>query len=60
MTNIEEYNIDVTVGNFQKMKCELKVTVNMNLQGGGKVKLTEVVYVPQAVKNILSISRLIL
>ena len=38
------------------MKCELKGTVNMNLQGGETVKLTEVLYVPQAVKNILSIS----
>ena len=39
------------------MKCELKGTVNMNLQGGETVKLTEVLYVPQAVKNILSIYR---
>ena len=31
----------------------------MNLQVGGKFKLTEVLYVPQAVKNILIISRIV-
>ena len=41
------------------MKCKLKVSVNMKLQDGKMVKLTEVLYVPQDVKNSLSISRLI-
>ena len=59
MTNIEEYNIDVTVGNVQKIKCELKVTVNMKLQGGEAAKMTKVLCIRQAIKNILSISRLI-
>ena len=31
----------------------------MKLQGGGKVKVKEVIYVPQEVKNILSISGLV-
>ena len=35
LTNIKEYNIDVTVGSGQKMKCNLKGTVNMKLQGRG-------------------------
>ena len=34
MTNIEECKIDVTLRNSQKMNYELKVTVNMKLQGG--------------------------
>ena len=59
ITNIEECNIGVTVVNIQKMKCELKVTVNMNLQGGETFKLTEVLYILQSAKNILSVSRLI-
>ena len=46
MTNIEECNIDVTVGNCHKMKCDIRDTVNMKLQAGGVVKLTEVLYVP--------------
>ena len=32
----------------------------MKLQDGQTVKLTKVLYVPQAVKNILSVSRLVL
>ena len=59
MTNIEECKIDVTVGNDQKMKCELKVTANIKLQVGETFKFTEVLYVPQAVKNILSILRFV-
>ena len=35
------------------MNCELKGTVNMKLQGGETVKFTDVLYVPQSVKNIL-------
>ena len=59
MTNIDDCKIYVTVGNGQKMKCELKGTVNMNLQKEEMIKLTAVIYVPQEVKNILSVSRLI-
>ena len=33
--------------------------VNMKLRGGEMVKLTNVLYIPQAVKNLLSIVRLI-
>ena len=58
MKNIEEFKIYVTVRTGQKMKCELKGTVNMNIKGGEMVNLTEVLYVPQAVKNLLSVSRL--
>ena len=47
------------MGNDQKMNCELKVSVNMKLQDGKMVNLTEVFYMPQAVKNILSVSRII-
>ena len=60
MTNIEECNIDATVGNGKKVNCELRGTVNMTLQAGEMFNFTEVLYVPQAVKNILSISRLAL
>ena len=31
--NIEKFNIDVIVVNIQKMKCDIKVTVNMKLKG---------------------------
>ena len=41
------------------MKYDLKVSVKMNLQDGQTVKLIEVLYVPQTVKNLLSLSRLI-
>ena len=41
------------------MKSELKSSVNMNLKDGQTANLTKVLYVPKAVKNILSISRLI-
>ena len=50
MTDVENFNINVTVGNDQKMKCEIEGSVNMKLQYGKMVKLTEVLYVPQAVK----------
>ena len=46
----------MTVGNGQNMKYELKGTVNMKLKGVENMKLTEVLYVPQPVKNMLSIS----
>ena len=47
------------MGNGQKMKCDLKGSVNMNLQYGQTVKLTIVLYMPQAVKNLWSASRLV-
>ena len=55
MTVVEKYVINVTVGNGQKMKCELKGSVNMKLQDRQTLKLTEVLYVTQAVKNLLSV-----
>ena len=55
MTNIEECNIDATLGNGQKMKCKLTGTVNMKLQGGEIVNPNGVLYVPQLVNNIMSI-----
>ena len=60
MTNIKSCKIYVTVGNGHKMKCDKETTLNMNLQGRATVKLTEVLYVPQAVNNILSVSMIIL
>ena len=59
MTSVEKCKINVTVGNFQKMKCELKGSVNKKLQDVQAVRLTEVLYVPQAVKIFLSVSRLV-
>ena len=55
LTNIEELKIDVTVGNVQNMKCEIKGMVNMKLQGWKTVKFNDFLYVPKAVKNILSV-----
>ena len=49
MTDVEKCEINVTVGNGQKMKCELKVSVNRKLQDGQTVTLTKVLYVPQTV-----------
>ena len=49
----------MTVGNGQNMKYEIKGAVNINLQGGERFKFTEVLYAPQEVKNILSVSRLV-
>ena len=45
--------------NGQKIKCEIKGSVNMKLQYGQTVKITEVLYVPQAVKNLLRISSIV-
>ena len=50
MTDVEKCEINVTVGNGQKMKCELEGLASMKIQGGETVKLNEVLYVPQAVK----------
>ena len=60
MTEVEKCDINVTLVNGQKMQCELKGSVKMKLHDGQTVKLTEVLYVSQAVKNILSVSRLVL
>ena len=42
----------MTVRNGQNMKCELNGTVNMILQKGETVKLNEVLYLPEALKNL--------
>ena len=47
MTYTEKCEINVTVINVQKMKCEIEVSVNMKLQYGQKLKLTEVRYLTQ-------------
>ena len=36
-----------------------KVSVNMNMQAGETVNLNKVLYVPQSVKNFLSVSKLL-
>ena len=59
LTNIEECKIDVRVRNGQNMKCELKGTVNMKLQGGKTLQLNSVLYATQSVKNIMSVLRII-
>ena len=59
MLDVEKSNINVTVGNGQKMKFELKGSVTMKLQYGQTVKLAEVLYAPQALEKLLSVSRLI-
>ena len=41
------------------MMFELKVTVSMKLKLGQTVKLNDVLYVPQSVKNLLNVSRLV-
>ena len=58
MTYVEQYEINFTVVNGQKMKSGLKRSVNMKFQYGQTVKLTKVLYITQAVKNILRVSRL--
>ena len=59
MTEVEKCDINLSVGNGQKMNFKLRSSVNMKLQDGQTVKLTKDLYVPQAVKNILSVSRLV-
>ena len=51
--------INVTAGNGQNMKCDLKGSVNMKMQGGEMVNLIEFLYIPQAVKNLLIVSRIV-
>ena len=41
------------------MKCNLKGLLKMKMQGGETTKLKEVLYVPQYVKNLLGVSRLV-
>ena len=59
MTNLEKGKIDAAVVNYHNMKCDLKGAVNMNLEGGEMFKLTKVLYVPQSVKDILSLQRIV-
>ena len=40
------------------MKCDLKGSVNMKFQYGKTMNITKVLYVPHALKNLLSVSRL--
>ena len=40
------------------MKCEIKGSVNMKFKGVHIVNLMEVLYIPQAVKKLLRVSRL--
>ena len=51
----QKYEINVTVVNSQKMKCELKGLVNMNMQGGGIVNFIKVLYITQAIKNFFRV-----
>ena len=51
MKDVKKYEINVTMGNGQKMKCELKGSINISLQDGQMMKLTKILYMPQAVKN---------
>ena len=59
MTDIGKCEIDVTVGNGQKMKCKLKAPVNINPKVGEMVNLTKFIYVTQGVNNILIVSWLV-
>ena len=47
MKDMDKCKINVTVGNVQKMKWELKGSVNMKLKGGETVKMTKDLYVTQ-------------
>ena len=58
MIDVEKCEINVTVGNGQKMKCELRSSVNMKLQDVKTAKLTKVLNVPQAV-NFFNVSRIV-
>ena len=51
MTDVEKCEINVTVENGQKMKRNIKGSVNMKLKYGQTVKITKLLYVPQAVKK---------
>ena len=47
------------MGNGQKKKCKLKGSLNIKLKDGQMVKLAEVLYVSQAVKKLLSVSKIV-
>ena len=51
MTEVEKCDNNVMVGYGQKTKCELKGYVNIKLQDEQTVKLTKILYVPEAVKT---------
>ena len=51
MTDVEKCEINGIVVNGQKMKCDIKGSVNMKLQGGQTLNLIKVLYVTQAVKT---------
>ena len=57
LIDVEECNHDFTVGNGQNINSELKVMVNMKLHEGEEFRLKNVLYIPQAVKNLTSVSR---
>ena len=59
MTDVERCEINATVGNGHNMEYKLKGYVNMKFKDVQTVKLTKILYVPQAVKNLLSVSRLV-
>ena len=59
MIDVEKCEINVTVGNSQNLKCEIKVLVNVKMKGVETVKFAKVLYVPQAVKKFLSVSRIV-
>ena len=56
MTYVKKYEINFTVGNGQTMKCEIKGSVNIKIKNGQTVNHNEVLYLPQAVKELLRIS----
>ena len=59
MTDVEKCNINVTVENGKSMKCKLKGLIKMMMEGSETVKLIKVLFVPQAVKNLLRVSSLV-
>ena len=46
MPDVEKCTINVTVGNGQRMKFEIKCSINMKLQGRKTVKIMKVLYLP--------------
>ena len=58
MACVEKLGINVTLGNGQKMKCKLKVSVNMKFRYGKMMNHTKVLNVPHSVKSLLNVSRL--
>ena len=48
MTYVKKYKINVTVGNDHDMKCDLKGSVKMKMQGRETTNLIEVLYVAQS------------